>query len=129
MHKSGAGLFLMELTIALLFFSLASAVCLQLFVKSHTINGQCRNEGDAHIIATSIADSYRAGTLENVTDGVTTQKYFDTNYYETDQNGVIAYIANLSLKDNNLLISVTTPDNVEHYSLSVYKYVPEVIAP
>lgn len=32
------GLFLMELIIAILFFSLAAAICVQLFVKSHTIS-------------------------------------------------------------------------------------------
>ena len=32
------GLFLMELIIAILFFSLAAAICIQLFVKSHMIS-------------------------------------------------------------------------------------------
>lgn len=32
------GLFLMELIIAILFFSLAAAICIQLFVKSHVIS-------------------------------------------------------------------------------------------
>ena len=40
-HKSRArssGLFLMELNIAILFFSVASAVCLEFFVKSHLLS-------------------------------------------------------------------------------------------
>ena len=36
--SSRSGLFLMELIISILFFSLASAVCVKLFVSSHTIS-------------------------------------------------------------------------------------------
>lgn len=36
--SSRSGLFLMELIISILFFSLASAVCVRLFVSSHTIS-------------------------------------------------------------------------------------------
>lgn len=36
--SSRTGLFLMELIIAVLFFALASAICIQLFVKSHLIS-------------------------------------------------------------------------------------------
>lgn len=38
LHHSG--IFLMELMIAILFFALGSAVCLQLFAKSHQLNVQ-----------------------------------------------------------------------------------------
>ena len=33
---SGSSLFLMELILAILFFSVASAVCVQLFARAHT---------------------------------------------------------------------------------------------
>ena len=35
--SSRSGLLLMEIIIAILFFSLASAICLQLFVKAHNL--------------------------------------------------------------------------------------------
>ena len=38
--KSRSSLFLMELIVAILFFSLVSAVCLKLFTKSHTMGVQ-----------------------------------------------------------------------------------------
>lgn len=118
----------MELTIALLFFSLASAVCLQLFVKTHTLNKESRYAGDSHIIATSIADNYRSGNLEGIiSNGETIELFFDSNYYETNKDGVVAYIATLSLSEGTLDISMKVPnDETEYYSLSVYKYVPEV---
>ena len=39
-NSSKTSLFLMELIIAILFFSLASAVCIQLFVRSHIISNK-----------------------------------------------------------------------------------------
>ncbi|MDE5910576.1 MAG: hypothetical protein K2H52_17875 [Lachnospiraceae bacterium] len=38
--SSKSGLFLMEMILSVLFFSLSSAVCVQLFVKSHLISQQ-----------------------------------------------------------------------------------------
>ena len=38
-----SGLFLLELILAILFFSLASAVCVQLFVKSHLLSRQAED--------------------------------------------------------------------------------------
>ena len=38
MKHSKTSLFLMELIISILFFSIASAICIQLFVKSHQIS-------------------------------------------------------------------------------------------
>lgn len=44
-HQSArrSSLFLMELILAILFFSLASAVCIRLFVKAHTIGNDTQN--------------------------------------------------------------------------------------
>ncbi len=38
MHNSKASLYLMELMISVLFFAISSVVCVQLFVKAHTVN-------------------------------------------------------------------------------------------
>lgn len=118
----------MELTIALLFFSLSAAVCLQLFVKSHTLTEESNNRSNAHIIATSIADEYRAGTLDiELTDDMNTKLYYDSNYYSTTENGVVAYIAELNYSAGTLDIIVKeASEDTECYSLSVYKFVPEV---
>ena len=41
--NSSSSLFLMELIIAILFFSLASTVCIQLFVKAHLLTEKSVN--------------------------------------------------------------------------------------
>lgn len=38
-----SGLFLLELILAILFFSIASAICVQLFVKSHLLSRKAEN--------------------------------------------------------------------------------------
>ena len=124
----------MELTISLLFFAIASAVCIQLFVKSHNINKECEALSDEHIIASNIAENYRAGELESLIpelindDGI----YVDGDYklvYGGDMNvtgssnGV--YEANLTLNDGTLDIAVSSVDNPETvYTLNVYRYFP-----
>lgn len=43
MKKSKSSLFLMELIIVVLFFALTSAVCLQVFVKAHSLEQDTKN--------------------------------------------------------------------------------------
>lgn len=50
----------MEMIIAILFFSLASAVCIQLFAKSHLLSTQTVNQNHAVIQAQNLAESYLA---------------------------------------------------------------------
>lgn len=49
--NSRAGIFLMEIMLAILFFSLASALCLQMFVKSRQISKDAANltQASAHV--------------------------------------------------------------------------------
>ena len=56
MKHSRSSLFLMELIIAILFFSLASAVCIRLFVKSHIISESTVNQNNAITYAQNMAE-------------------------------------------------------------------------
>ena len=58
MRNSRASLFLMELMISILFFSLSSAVCIQLFVKAHTINESTEQKSSATLIAQDISEYF-----------------------------------------------------------------------
>ena len=68
MKHSRSSLFLMEMIIAILFFSLASAVCIQLFAKSHLLSTQTVNRNHAVIWAQNLAESYLSaeGDLDKV---------------------------------------------------------------
>lgn len=61
-HRSSsrAGLFLIELIIAIVFFAVASAICIQLFVKAHLISARSSDLGAASLIAQNYAEEYKA---------------------------------------------------------------------
>lgn len=54
-----SSLFLMELIIAILFFSLAATVCVRFFVKSYTLEQESQKLNHAVNAATSIAEIFR----------------------------------------------------------------------
>jgi hypothetical protein len=58
MGHSKSSLLLMELIISILFFSLASTVCIQLFVRSHTLSSDTVALNNAIIQVQNIAELY-----------------------------------------------------------------------
>ena len=58
MKHSKSSLFLMELIIALLFFSLASTVCIRLFVKAHSLSAQTVDQNYAVNYAQNMAEAF-----------------------------------------------------------------------
>lgn len=69
-HKSS--LFLLELILAILFFSIASAVCVQLFVKSHTISQEAKSLSVAVNECADIAEIvYSSDSPEEMIDRLT----------------------------------------------------------
>ena len=61
-----SSLFLIELIIAILFFSLGAAVCVQAFVKAHTVTGEARDLSFASSTVSSAANvlRYSDGSVE-----------------------------------------------------------------
>ncbi|MCM1120660.1 MAG: hypothetical protein NC543_15010 [bacterium] len=58
MKHSKSSLFLMELIIALLFFSLASTVCIRLFVNAHSLSSQTVDMNYAVNYAQNMAETF-----------------------------------------------------------------------
>lgn len=56
--SSKTGLFLMELILAVLFFSVACAVCVQLFVKSHKISEESDALNHSILWAQNVAETF-----------------------------------------------------------------------
>ena len=68
-NSSKSGIFLMELILSILFFSIAAAVCVKLFVTAHRLSDQSVNLNHAVAMAESIAEAFygcngNAGELE-----------------------------------------------------------------
>lgn len=58
MKSSKSSLFLMELILSILFFSLASAACIQLFVKSHLLDRQTTEANHALLLCQDVSEIY-----------------------------------------------------------------------
>lgn len=88
-----SSLFLLELIFAILFFSVASAVCVQVFVKSHTLSTQAhdltqasRRAGDvAELITASTSPDDMKNLLEDAySDAVNIASENFTIFYDSD---------------------------------------------
>lgn len=68
MKSSKSSLFLMELIISILFFSLSSAACIQLFVKAHVLDTRTREQNQTVIWSQNLASLWQAedGDLNTV---------------------------------------------------------------
>lgn len=75
-RAQSSSLFLLELILAILFFSLASAVCVQFFVKSHLLSRDARNLNYAVNECSGIAE------IVNASDGTADALAFIQQLYE-----------------------------------------------
>lgn len=87
MHNSKASLFLMEIMMSILFFTIAAVVCLQLFVKAHSLNIQTENLAKATMIAESVSECYL--TTENYEQ--TKEMIASLAEYESTQQQILIY--------------------------------------
>ncbi|MEG2770399.1 MAG: hypothetical protein RR902_06225 [Oscillospiraceae bacterium] len=90
-HTSKSSLFLMELIIAILFFSVSSAICVQLFVTAHLKSESSVNLNLAVLQAETVAEQYKAGkgeifALTKAVNAKKTQGGTYICYYDTDGN-------------------------------------------
>lgn len=117
-HKSS--LFLIELILAIAFFSLASAVCLQLFVKSHLLSKETAQLNTCVNLVTSTAEIFRQnyGDMDVVTDFMPElQQQNAADFYITyyNEDGMPC------TKADALYMLTVTPDYTEDIALATIK--------
>lgn len=136
---SKSSLFLMELIMAVLIFTVAATICIQMFVRSHTLSEESVRLNYAVVWCESMAESFYAtdGDMELLADSLNTIKtddyhvelYFDDSYaavssemdYRYSVSGVLSKYPETGL----LSLKITCTDNVkgeEIYSLSPMLY-------
>lgn len=64
MKASRSSLFLIELTISILFFALASAACIQLFVKAHLLDRNTREINQTVVWSQNLAELWNASEAD-----------------------------------------------------------------
>lgn len=113
--KSRTSLVLMELIITVFFFSICSAVCVQLFVNSHSISNRANELNKAVSKAGSFAEVMRGtdGSIDEITkifsNAVKTgsdsfEVYYDGDFNEISNKADSVYYAEVSLKpDGNIM--------------------------
>lgn len=122
-NSSKSGIFLMELILSILFFSIAAAVCVKLFVTSHQLSDQSVNLNHAVAMAESIAEAFygcngNAGELETLfpdarMDQTDEQTIFTINNTE---EGLSAFVKiNASEELTTCEIRVGTPLQITAY--------------
>lgn len=125
MNKSKTSLFLMELIISILFFSIASAVCIQLFVRSHLLSNQTIDTNHAVMWSENIAELFMAsnGDFDQLTailsdtEGISDMQSFVSQSFDDKQQ--------LSLYFNSdwgLIVSSDALDG-SAYALTLQSYV------
>ena len=144
MKHSRSSLFLMEMIIAILFFSLASAVCIQLFAKSHLLSTQTVNKNHAVILAQNLAESYLAaegdlGAMHDLfspsqqTEEDTMTLYFDSQWNLCSRGDSAGFSAELThtpdpgtgiMEAQISIIEISSPDS-PIYTLSVMHHAAE----
>lgn len=141
MKHSHSALFLMELIISILFFSLASTVCIQLFAKAHLLSEKSANENNAVIKSQNLAESFLAtnGNLSQMAEIFSGSANDDTLelFYNKDwdicseNDAYFKAVLTVSLEENGLnkadiCIETLEKNNTENiYSLSVLQHIPE----
>lgn len=85
--NSRSGLFLMEMIISILFFSITSAITVQLFVKAHNIDDQSVSLSQGSIILQNVAEVFRSCDG----DFVQTSQQFDDLISERKENCFLIY--------------------------------------
>lgn len=97
-----SGLFLMELILAILFFSIASAVCVQIFVKSHLLSVESRALNQAVNKCTSAAEYISAVSDEELEIGTETI-YYDGDFMECGREEAL-YMMNVDTEEEDGMV-------------------------
>ena len=143
-HNNISILFLLELILAVLFFSVASALCIQIFTKAHLMSQDARDLNFAVNEVSSMAEQISAGTLHSDTaassddtaSDPSTQMpddslqdaaaYYDSGYASCEKADAV-YVLTVHYEPENTLLKAhismdTIADNRNIYTLDVTKH-------
>ncbi len=143
-HNNTSSLFLLELILAVLFFSVASALCIQIFTKAHLMSQDARDLNFAVNEVSSMAEQISAGTLHSDTaassddtaSDPSTQMpddslqdaaaYYDSSYASCKKADAV-YVLTVHYEPEDTLLKAhismdTIADNQNIYALDVTKH-------
>ena len=135
-------LFLMELMMAILLFSLAATVCVQVFVKSHTLEKESTDLSHAVFASSSVAEIFRNSDDYTVllkkefplakSDERSLQIFYDKEWEPVAESEAEYQLLFVTDRDTDLVtgritVSSISADVSAIYELQVNKYVPREV--
>lgn len=119
-HNNTSSLFLLELILAVLFFSVASALCIQIFTKAHLMSQDARDLNFAVNEVSSMAEQMPDDSLQNAA------AYYDSSYASCEKADAV-YVLTIHYEPEDTLLKAhismdTVADNRNIYTLDVTKH-------
>lgn len=119
-HNNTSSLFLLELILAVLFFSVASALCIQIFIKAHLMSQDARDLNFAVNEVSNMAEQMPDDSLQ---DAAT---YYDSSYASCKKADAVYVLTVHYEPEDTLLKAHISMDTVAHnrniYTLDVTKH-------
>ena len=118
-HNNTSSLFLLELILAVLFFSVASALCIQIFTKAHLMSQDARDLNFAVNEVSSMAEQMPDDSLQDAA-------YYDSNYASCEKADAV-YVLTVHYEPEDTLLKAhismdTVADNRNIFTLDVTKH-------
>ena len=119
-HNNTSSLFLLELILAVLFFSVASALCIQIFTKAHLMSQDARDLNFAVNEVSSMAEQMPDDSLQDAA------AYYDSSYASCEKSDAV-YVLTVHYEPEDTLLKAhismdTVADNRNIYTLDVTKH-------
>lgn len=119
-HNNISSLFLLELILAVLFFSVASALCIQIFTKAHLMSQDARDLNFAVNEVSSMAEQMPDDSLQDAA------AYYDSSYASCKKADAV-YVLTVHYEPEDTLLKAhismdTIADNRNIYALDVTKH-------
>lgn len=119
-HNNTSSLFLLELILAVLFFSVASALCIQIFTKAHLMSQDARDLNFAVNEVSSMAEQMPDDSLQDAA------AYYDSSYASCEKADAV-YVLTVHYQPEDTLLKAhismdTVADNRNIFALDVTKH-------
>lgn len=119
-HNNTSSLFLLELILAVLFFSVASALCIQIFTKAHLMSQDARDLNFAVNEISSMAEQMPDDSLQDAA------AYYNSSYASCEKADAV-YVLTIHYEPEDTLLKAhismdTVADNRNIYTLDVTKH-------
>ena len=119
-HNNTSSLFLLKLILTVLFFSVASALCIQIFTKAHLMSQDARDLNFAVNEVSSMAEQMPDDSLQDAA------AYYDSSYASCEKADAV-YVLTVHYEPEDTLLKAhismdTVADNRNIYTLDITKH-------